>query len=197
MARRRISVSDDRIAEFCRRHHIRRLSLFGSVLRDDFGPESDVDILVEFEPGHVPGLGFFALEASWQRYSAAPSISTRWDSSAVISAIRSSATPRRSMAAHDDIARLRHMLDHAREAVELIGNRNRASIIADRVLTLALVRLLEIVGEAAARVSQPTRSQYATIPWQQIVGLRNRSFMATTPSIWRSSGKSCRPICRR
>ncbi|MGE0120799.1 MAG: nucleotidyltransferase family protein [Dongiaceae bacterium] len=63
MARRRISVSDDRIAEFCRRHHIRRLSLFGSVLRDDFGPESDVDILVEFEPGHVPGLGFFALEA--------------------------------------------------------------------------------------------------------------------------------------
>jgi uncharacterized protein with HEPN domain len=78
------------------------------------------------------------------------------------------------MAAHDDIARLRHMLDHAREAVELIGNRNRASIIADRVLTLALVRLLEIVGEAAARVSQPTRSQCATIPWQQIVGLRNR-----------------------
>lgn len=49
------------VAEFCRRHHIRRLSLFGSILRDDFGPESDVDVLVEFEPGKVPG--FFTLSA--------------------------------------------------------------------------------------------------------------------------------------
>ena len=43
------------LAEFCRRHHIRRLSVFGSVLRDDFRPESDVDVLVEFQPGHTPG----------------------------------------------------------------------------------------------------------------------------------------------
>ncbi len=54
----RINIDHDKIAEFCRRHHIRRLALFGSVLRDDFGPESDVDVLVEFEPGHVPGLEF-------------------------------------------------------------------------------------------------------------------------------------------
>ena len=46
----------ERVADFCRRRHIRRLALFGSVLRDDFGPESDVDVLVEFEEGHVPGL---------------------------------------------------------------------------------------------------------------------------------------------
>ncbi len=51
--------SKEKIAEFCERHHIRRLSLFGSVLREDFGPESDIDVLVEFEPGHVPG--FFRL----------------------------------------------------------------------------------------------------------------------------------------
>ncbi|MCX8156717.1 MAG: nucleotidyltransferase family protein [Verrucomicrobiae bacterium] len=44
------------IAEFCRRHHIRRLAVFGSALRADFRPDSDIDILVEFEPGHVPGL---------------------------------------------------------------------------------------------------------------------------------------------
>lgn len=50
------NFSRERIAEFCERHHIRKLSLFGSVLREDFGPESDVDVLVEFEPGHVPGL---------------------------------------------------------------------------------------------------------------------------------------------
>jgi len=52
----RIKIPQDKIADFCRRHHIRRLSLFGSVLRDDFGPESDVDVLVEFDPAHIPGL---------------------------------------------------------------------------------------------------------------------------------------------
>jgi uncharacterized protein len=58
----RISVDREKIAEFCRRHHISRLSLFGSVLREDFGPASDVDVLVEFEPGHTPGLAFFSME---------------------------------------------------------------------------------------------------------------------------------------
>ena len=52
-------LDKEKIADFCRRNHIRKLSLFGSVLRDDFGPESDVDVLVEFEAGHVPG--FFRL----------------------------------------------------------------------------------------------------------------------------------------
>lgn len=51
-----IEMPRERLAEFCRRNHIRRLSLFGSILRDDFGPESDVDFLVEFEPGKTPGL---------------------------------------------------------------------------------------------------------------------------------------------
>ena len=58
----RIDIDRDRIAEFCRRNHIRSLSLFGSVLRDDFRPDSDVDVLVEFEPGHVPGFAFFEME---------------------------------------------------------------------------------------------------------------------------------------
>ncbi len=51
-----IHVPKEQIADFCRRHHIRRLALFGSVLRDDFRPDSDVDVLVEFEPGHSVGL---------------------------------------------------------------------------------------------------------------------------------------------
>ncbi len=51
-----IEVDRDKIAEFCRQHHIRRLAFFGSVLREDFHPDSDVDVLVEFEEGHVPGL---------------------------------------------------------------------------------------------------------------------------------------------
>jgi len=59
----RIPINRAKIAEFCRKHHIRRLAFFGSVLRDDFRPDSDVDVLVEFEPEHVPGLAFFAMEA--------------------------------------------------------------------------------------------------------------------------------------
>lgn len=57
-----IDVPRQRIAEFCRRHHIRTLSLFGSVLREDFAPSSDVDVLVEFEEGCTPGLAFFTME---------------------------------------------------------------------------------------------------------------------------------------
>jgi len=51
----RIEIPHDRIVDFCRRHHIRRLALFGSVLRDDFTPDSDVDVLVEFDEGKTPG----------------------------------------------------------------------------------------------------------------------------------------------
>jgi predicted nucleotidyltransferase len=57
-----VHIPKDRIADFCRRHHIRRLSIFGSALRDDFDADSDVDVLVEFEPGYVPGFAFFAME---------------------------------------------------------------------------------------------------------------------------------------
>jgi hypothetical protein len=58
----RIPIDHDRIADFCRRNHIRKLSFFGSVIRDDFTPDSDVDVLVEFEPGKTPGLAFFGME---------------------------------------------------------------------------------------------------------------------------------------
>jgi predicted nucleotidyltransferase len=61
-SRARIEVPRAQIADFCRRHHIRRLAFFGSVLRDDFRPDSDVDVLVEFEPGKTPGLAFFAMQ---------------------------------------------------------------------------------------------------------------------------------------
>lgn len=58
----RIPIDEKKIREFCQKHHIRKLALFGSVLRDDFRADSDVDVLVEFEPGHTPGLAFFAME---------------------------------------------------------------------------------------------------------------------------------------
>jgi uncharacterized protein len=54
-------IAPQRIVDFCRRHHVARLSLFGSILRADFTPESDVDVLVEFETGRTPGLEFFGM----------------------------------------------------------------------------------------------------------------------------------------
>jgi Predicted nucleotidyltransferases len=67
MNRNVIKIPKDEIAAFCRRHHIRKLSLFGSVLRDDFGPDSDVDVLVEFEEGHTPGLALIRIQDELSR----------------------------------------------------------------------------------------------------------------------------------
>jgi predicted nucleotidyltransferase len=58
----KIPIDRTKIADICRRRNIRRLALFGSVLRDDFRPDSDVDVLVEFSPGEAPGLEFFTIE---------------------------------------------------------------------------------------------------------------------------------------
>ena len=97
-----ISIPENRLAAFCKANGITRLALFGSVLRDDFGPDSDVDVLVEFEPERIPGLlGVAAME-------------------------------------------------------------------------MALVKEIEIVGEAAARVSEATREHLPDIPWDELVGMRNR-----------------------
>lgn len=63
----RISVSEELLQAFCERHHIRKLALFGSVICSDFRPDSDIDVLVEFEPGHIPGFEFFAIQDELSR----------------------------------------------------------------------------------------------------------------------------------
>lgn len=78
------------------------------------------------------------------------------------------------MTRHDDTARLRHMLDHAIEAVHMAKPHRRQDLNSDRQLNLALVRLVEIVGEAAARVSEQGRDRWPDIPWAGVIGLRNR-----------------------
>ena len=62
MVNRNISIDAGRLAAICRRYHVRRLAVFGSALREDFNPDSDVDMLVEFESGMTPGFGFIRLE---------------------------------------------------------------------------------------------------------------------------------------
>ena len=62
-----VAIDREALAAFCRRHGIRRLAVFGSALRADFGPDSDIDVLVEFEPGRTPGLAFFAMQEDLSR----------------------------------------------------------------------------------------------------------------------------------
>lgn len=57
-----LAVPEQAIAELCRRHHVRRLALFGSVLRGELRPDSDIDVLVEFEEGHTPGFAYFDIQ---------------------------------------------------------------------------------------------------------------------------------------
>ena len=62
MSQDKMPLPIDEIAAFCRRHHIRKLALFGSVIHGDMRADSDIDVLVEFEPGHVPGFGFITIQ---------------------------------------------------------------------------------------------------------------------------------------
>lgn len=74
----------------------------------------------------------------------------------------------------DDEIRLRHMLDAAREVLSFARGRTRDELDRDRQLVLALLKDIEIVGEAARQVGEPTRQRLSEIPWERIVGMRNR-----------------------
>lgn len=74
----------------------------------------------------------------------------------------------------DDTVRLRHMLDAARQAVQFAQGRMRADLDGDLMLTLSLVKLLEIVGEAASQVTDLGQAQVPEVPWADIIGMRHR-----------------------
>jgi len=74
----------------------------------------------------------------------------------------------------EDYIRLRHMLDAACEAADFFSGKNRESSGKDRMLLLAAVKELEIIGEAAAKISQETKNLYPDFPWPDIIGMRNR-----------------------
>ena len=78
------------------------------------------------------------------------------------------------MSRHDPFVRIRHMRDHAKEAVELSRGRSRNDLDTDRLLNLALVRLLEVVGEAPNHIPEDFRQRHIEVPWREISDLRNR-----------------------
>lgn len=78
------------------------------------------------------------------------------------------------MSRRDDTITLRQMLDHIEEAVALAKDGSRADLESDRVFFLALLKLVEIVGEAATRISDRMQAEHPDIPWREIIGTRNR-----------------------
>jgi uncharacterized protein with HEPN domain len=78
------------------------------------------------------------------------------------------------MSQRDDAVPIRHMLEHAREALSLVSGRSREELHSHRMLQLALTRLVEIVGEAAGRVSPETQSKYPAVPWREAIATRHR-----------------------
>ena len=100
-----------------------------------------------------------------------------------------------------DEVRLRHMLDAARKAVAFTQGRTRTDLDNDEILALAVVRLIEILGEAAKNVSQTTKDQFPEIPWRQIAGIRDRLshayFEVNLDIIWDIIASDLPPLIER
>lgn len=98
----------------------------------------------------------------------------------------------------DDLVRLRHMLDAAREALAFTQGRTRADLGLDRMLALSLMKDIEIIGEAANQVSGATREQLPWLPWLDIVGMRNRLvhayFDINLDILWRTAQDDLPPL---
>jgi len=102
------------------------------------------------------------------------------------------------MPQREDSVRLRHMLDAAQKAVEFTQHRSRGDLNTDEQLAFSLTHLLEIVGEAAGKVSAESQKAYPKIPWPQIVGMRNRLIHAyfdiDLDEIWRTVQEDLPPL---
>jgi len=123
----RIKIPKDAVAKFCQRNRICRLALFGSVLRDDFAPDSDVDVLVEFQPdARVGGWRLSQLGKNCQRYWAGKWICIPSGESKATgtgcSGRRYSVRRRRCMTKRDDQVSLVDMLIYAEEAIDMLGD---------------------------------------------------------------------------
>ena len=161
-----VSVSQTTLTAFCQEHGIRRLAVFGSALRDDFGPDSDIDLLVEFEPDRIPGLlGVAGMEVTLSETlrgaesrpahsrgseSILPSGSPGQGRSAVCAGMM------KSVCAICSKPRVRPCLSRAAGCGE--------DLETDRQLLLSLVKDIEIVGEAASQITDSTRKELAAIP---------------------------------
>jgi uncharacterized protein with HEPN domain len=96
------------------------------------------------------------------------------------------------MTQHDPEIRIRHMRDHAPEAIEMLGNTTLDKLRNDRKLQLALVQLIEIVGEAASRIPDDVRTAHPSVPWQLAADMRNKLIHGyDVPQKTQKTGQNC------
>ena len=177
------------IRAYCKQRPIKRLSLFGSALRDDFSPESDIDLLVEYAPeAEINGFDIMRQQTDFSEMIGRPvDLGTPQRLSPYIrQEVIESAEPiydvdgihpsrRKPMPKKPDKDRLRllHMRDAAEDATDIASGYMRAEIETNKMLELALVKAVEVIGEAANHVSGETRALAPDIDWGDIVGMRN------------------------
>jgi len=177
------------IRAYCKQRPIKRLSLFGSALRADFGPDSDIDLLIEYAPeaeidaytipqqqadfceliGRPVDLGTPQSLSPYIREEVIESAEPLYDVDGIYPS-RSKPMPKKP---DKDRLRLLDMRDAAEKARRIATGRTRADLDSDEILDLALVKAVEIIGEAARHVSEETRALAPEIDWGKIVGMRN------------------------
>ena len=171
-----IDIDAEALAGFCRRNRNRRLSFFGSVLREDFRPDSDIDILRRVHPrcGGWASSSSSVCSASWANCWGATSTSTRRRASVTSSGgvgyrfrrgrlCRIGATTSSSP----------QMIEAAEAALEFTDGQTVESVAADRLVFSAVVRAVQLVGQAARGVSQELQTAHPEIPRREMVGMRN------------------------
>ena len=178
------------IRAYCRQRPIKRLLLFGSALREDFTQESDIDLLVEYAPeadldayeifrqqedfseiiGRPVDLGEPRSLKPYIRQEVIESAELIYDVNGIEPG-RSKPMPKKP---DRDRMRLLDMRDAAEKARRIATGRTRADLDSDDMLDLALVKAIEIIGEAANHVSEDTRALAPDIDWGKIIGMRNR-----------------------
>jgi uncharacterized protein with HEPN domain/predicted nucleotidyltransferase len=190
VVRERIHASPEAIAVFCRAHHIRWLALFGSVLRDDFRDDSDIDVLYALAPGQ-----------SVERFAAAEELSRvfggrevdficvknlKWrirdrvfaDAEELYGDPPEEVTVARgNRSVNEDVVKdenlyLGDMLDIARNAMRIVSGKTRNDYDTDELFQLAVLHLVQTIGEAATHGSPAMRAAHPMIPWVQIIAMR-------------------------
>jgi len=170
-----IDVPQERIEAFRRRWRIHELMPFGSVVRDDFGPDSDVDVMVTFEPDAAHTLFDIAemqeeIEEIFGRnvdMVERTSLVNPFIRRAVLQPGRPRLTP-----AEQDLAYFWHMRDALRKLARYVAGKTYADFEGDTLLQDAVVRQLRIVGDAASRVSDESAARCPEVPWARVAGLR-------------------------
>jgi len=173
-----IAIFPNKIADFCQRWHVAELALFGSVLRDDFRPDSDVDVLVTFEPEKSPGLlGFVRMKSELgDLFGREVDLLTKKSIEASHNWIRRKnilGTAQVIFPMYRDEASLLDIVKAARNILEFAQGKGKDDLSADTQTQSAILYQIIVVGEATKRLSSSFRSQHPEVFWKDIAGMRD------------------------